>query len=124
MGKEGGLYISAFHFLIITLASFRLTRLIVYDGITEFIRKPFHEIYEEVLEDGSTETYLKIKGTGFRHWMGQLLSCYWCTGIWCTAIIYICYSFFYPLAEPFILILAIAGCAAIIETIVTSLLPD
>ncbi|MEH7380578.1 DUF1360 domain-containing protein [Bacillus sp. JJ1533] len=113
---------SWFDFFIIALASFRLTRLLVYDKITKFIRRPFHEEFEEELPNGTVEYYIQIKGTGLRRWLGELLTCYWCTGIWCSAFVYIVYELNFALSESLVLILAIAGGAAIIETYVAKLL--
>jgi hypothetical protein len=107
---------------LLSFASFRLTRLIVFDQITAFIRRPFHEETEETGPDGTVETYILIKGKGFRHWLGELLSCYWCTGIWCAAFLYLLWCFLPHFAEPVVLILAIAGIGSIIETIVGRIL--
>jgi hypothetical protein len=109
-------------FILLFIASFRLTRLLVYDKITAFIRRPFHREAEEVLPDGSTLSYIEIKGTGLQKWIGELLSCYWCTGIWCSGFLFLIYEYMYELSEPLILILAIAGCAAIIEAIIEKLI--
>jgi hypothetical protein len=100
---------------LLVFASFRLTRLIVYDTITEFIRKPFHETIVETMEDGSTETYIEVKGSGLRYWIGELLSCHWCTGIWTTVFLYGAYELVPSIAMPVIIILAIAGIASIIQ---------
>lgn len=113
---------SVFEFILLGLASFRLTRLLVFDKITEFIRRPFHEVIEEELPDGTIEEYIKLKGNGVRRWIGELLSCYWCTGIWSTVFLYLLNEFYLPLSEPLIFIFAIAGLASIIETCVTRLL--
>ncbi|MDP4162746.1 MAG: DUF1360 domain-containing protein [Bacillota bacterium] len=102
---------------ILIFATFRLTRLIVYDTITEFLRRPFHKTVEEISPDGKTESYIEIKGTGIRYWIGELLSCHWCTGFWCTVIIYSSYLLWPLIAAPVITILAIAGCASIIQTL-------
>jgi hypothetical protein len=104
------------NFLMLIFASFRLTRLIVYDTLTEFLRRPFHNTVEEVLPDGKTESYIEIKGTGIRYWIGELLSCHWCTGFWSTVIVYSSYLLWPRYAIPVITILAIAGCASIIQT--------
>jgi hypothetical protein len=104
------------------LASFRLTRLIVYDRITTFIRNPFHEEIEEVEENGTTTTYIRIKGSGFRYWIGELLSCYWCTGIWCSAFLYVIWLVFPLIAQPLIILLSIAGLAGVIETVISKLI--
>lgn len=100
---------------LLVFASFRLTRLIVYDTITEFLRAPFHDIVEETLEDGTTETYIEIKGDGLRYWIGELLSCHWCTGIWSAAFLYAGYALLPQLSMPLITVLAIAGIASVIQ---------
>lgn len=110
-------------FLLI-LASFRLTRLIVFDTITVFIRRPFLEIREEVLPDGTTTSYLQIKGTGIRRFFGELLSCYWCTGFWCSLFIVNIYQGALFFAKPLIIVFAIAGAASFLETILEKLLEE
>lgn len=109
--------ISSFTFLLLSFASFRLTRLVVYDKITAFLRAPFIEREVVTLEDGSIEEQITIKGKGIRYGIGILLSCYWCVGIWTAAFLYVGLYFFYPIFMPIIIILAVAGIAAIIETI-------
>ncbi|WP_243291399.1 DUF1360 domain-containing protein [Bacillus sp. FJAT-47783] len=116
--QEEGVRLSVFEFLLLAFASFRLTRLLVFDKITEFLRRPFHRTLEETLPDGTVEEYIEIKGTGLRKWIGELLSCHWCTGVWSAIFLYVIYRYQYDLAEPLIIILAIAGLAAIVETIV------
>lgn len=100
---------------IIILASFRLTHLIVYDQITSFIRKPFLSVTVVENASGQIEEHLEIKGTGIRHFIGSLLSCYWCTGLWSSLFVVFIY-FYFPLTFPIFLILAVAGAAAIIES--------
>lgn len=112
---------SVFEFILLVLATFRLTRLLVFDKITNFIRKPFHNIVEETLPDGTIQEFIVIKGQGIRKWMGELLSCYWCTGVWCAIFIYVLYRYFFFIAEPLIIILAISSLSAIIETIVVKM---
>lgn len=114
--------LSPFEFLLLFVASFRLTRLFVYDEITSFIRKPFHDTIEETLPDGTAEMFLVIKGSGIRRWIGELLSCYWCTGVWCSVLLYVGYVIWPAVFEPLVVIFAIAGCAAFIETIVQKLM--
>ncbi|WP_066174634.1 DUF1360 domain-containing protein [Bacillus marinisedimentorum] len=105
-------------FFLLSLAVFRLTRLIVFDAVTEFLRRPFHEIAFEELEDGTTSPYLEIKGAGLRHWIGELLSCYWCTGIWSSVFLVAGYWYWPGAFQFIILILAGAGAAAVVETAV------
>src|SRR5213080_3000003 len=100
---------------IIILASFRLTHLIVFDEIAAFIRKPFISVTIIENSSGELEQNIEIKGTGIRHFIGSLLSCYWCGGLWCSLFVVLIYCFF-PITFPIFLILAVAGAAAIIES--------
>jgi Protein of unknown function (DUF1360) len=109
-------------FLLFAFATFRLTRLIVFDKITAFFRNFFLEEVEMKDEDGKVATYLKPKDGVIRGWIGELISCYWCTGVWCSIFLFCLYWFLPNVAAPVILILAIAGVAAIIEVIVSKLL--
>ncbi|MFX3622839.1 MAG: DUF1360 domain-containing protein [Ectobacillus sp.] len=111
---------SWFMLLLFAFASFRLTRLLVYDKITRFVRAPFIDEIEVQEEDGSVATYTKVKGSGLRYWIGELLSCHWCTGVWAAALLLGCYYWFPRLTEPFVFLFAIAGMAAMIETLVSS----
>ncbi|MFK4463833.1 hypothetical protein ABIA49_003325 [Bacillus safensis] len=117
----GGSLSGALSFVVFALASFRLTRLIVFDTITAPFRRLFHEEQEEVNEQGEVETYIIIKGEGLRSWVGELLSCYWCTGIWCTAALLLIYILFPVISMWLNLLLAIAAAAGIIEAIVSKL---
>ncbi|KEK22235.1 DUF1360 domain-containing protein [Bacillus gaemokensis] len=112
------LFTSWLLFFIFALATFRLTRLIAYDKITAFLRKPFIEELEITEPDGTVSTYTKVKGTGLQKWIGELLSCYWCIGVWISAFLLILYNWIPKVAEPILALLAIAGAAAIIETII------
>lgn len=117
----GGSLSGALSFVVFALASFRLTRLFVFDTITAPFRRLFHEEQEEVNEQGEVETYIIIKGEGLRSWVGELLSCYWCTGIWCTAALLLIYILFPVISMWLNLLLAIAAAAGIIEAIVSKL---
>lgn len=108
--------------ILFSLAAFRLTRLVVFDKITAFIRSPFHEEMDETDENGTTITYIKIKGSGLRAWIGELLSCYWCTGVWCSAFLYLLWLAVPSVAQPVIILLAIAGLAGIFETVISKLI--
>jgi len=87
----------------------------MYDSITAFLRKPFHEIVEETLPDGTVQSFLRVKGNGLRRWIGELLSCYWCTGVWCAAVLYIGNMLYPIIFYPLLVILAIAGGASFME---------
>jgi hypothetical protein len=107
--------ISWIHLFVLILATFRLTHLIVYDKITAFIRRPFIEASGELDENGGPRQTIYIKGSGLKHWIGSLLSCHWCAGIWCSIIVILVYMYL-PAAFPALIILAVAGAAALIES--------
>ena len=113
-------HIDALTFVLLLLANYRLTRLIVFDEITSFIRRPFIKEEEFVTdENGMLISVMEEKKGGFQRFMGKLLSCYWCTGIW-SAVFIVGVHLFVPeiIATPFIWILAIAGAAGILESFV------
>ncbi|MEQ6375522.1 DUF1360 domain-containing protein [Bacillaceae bacterium S4-13-58] len=100
-------------FVILVFASYRLTRLIVFDTITDWLRRPFHEYEEQELSDGEIETVIHIKGTGIRAFIGELLSCYWCTGFWSSVIILLIFLYL-PSLEIILYVLAISGAASML----------
>ncbi|MGE6631018.1 DUF1360 domain-containing protein [Bacillus sp. NPDC077027] len=108
-------------FIVFSLAAFRLTRLIVFDTITAPFRRNFHEEHEETNAQGEIETYIVIKGKGLRAWIGELISCYWCTGVWCTAALIGIYILSPSVSMWLNLLLAIAAAAGIIEAVVSKL---
>src|SRR5690606_25909625 len=110
--------LTVWEFVLIALATFRLTRLIVFDKITEFVRKPFIEEVEEINEHGEIEFYIETKGNGLSKWIGELLSCHWCRGMWVSIFLILFYLYFPFYAQIPILILAVAAVAAIIELII------
>ncbi|KMJ58182.1 sporulation protein [Bacillus sp. LL01] len=113
---------SWFWFLLLGLASFRLTRLIVLDKIAGFLRKPFMEEIEEKNDKGEIEEYIVIKGKGLRRWIGELLSCYWCTGVWVTTGLFFLMTFYPIVGQPVLIIFAAAGLAGILESIVARII--
>ncbi|AUI37086.1 hypothetical protein CWI35_11725 [[Bacillus] caldolyticus] len=100
-------------YIMIILASYRFTHLIVFDKITEFIRNPFMKKEKIQHEDGSTEIK-KVPKSKF----GYLLNCYWCAGVWSAMFLALGYLFIPKIAMPFIFIFSIAGAQAILETFV------
>ncbi|MDV2685090.1 DUF1360 domain-containing protein [Alkalihalophilus lindianensis] len=113
--------LTGFEFLLLSLAVFRFTHLIVFDSITEFMRSPFIEITEEEQEGGEVYYYISSRGTGIRKFVGDVLSCYWCTGIWASIIIFTGFIWLYDFMIFPVYLLAIAGVAAIVETILKAI---
>ncbi|MDQ0255378.1 hypothetical protein J2S74_002760 [Evansella vedderi] len=110
--------IETFHFVLFALAVFRLTHLLIYDTITESIREKFIHYENEKASDGTVETVLVIADKGWRKWIGELLTCHWCLGIWSSAFLLIGYLSFPFTFSIIIFILAAAGVAAILESFV------
>ena len=108
--------------LVLGLAVFRLTRLIVFDKIMEPFRRPFFSEIEEKDELGKVEIYLIPKEKGIRNWIGELLSCYWCTGFWVSVGLTFLYMTHSVVGEMIIFIFAIAAIGSLIEVIVSKIL--
>ncbi len=86
--------------LLMTLATWRMTRLFTYDAITKFIRDWFVDARPETLA-----------GTLY-----TLLTCPWCTGLWFAATAVFFY-FATPYAWPILLILAIAALGSYLQVL-------
>jgi hypothetical protein len=100
-------------YIMLILASYRLTHLIVFDKITEFIRNPFMK-KKKIVHDNGEEEVKKVPKSMF----GYLLNCYWCAGIWSAILIGFSYLLFPSITKVVVFILSIAGAQAILETFV------
>ncbi|WP_144552806.1 DUF1360 domain-containing protein [Bacillus sp. X1(2014)] len=104
--------ISWMTYIMLILASYRLTHLIVFDKITEFIRKPF---VKKIKVETKAGIETKEVPTSM---FGYLLKCYWCAGVWSAILLGGTYLLFPRVTFVVILILSIAGGQSIIETFV------
>ena len=98
--------------LLITLASFRLTRLFVYDVMTKFFREQFYDA--KVTKAGKVTLYKPARGP--RRTLADLMTCPWCFGVWASAMV----TFFYlltPLAYVPVFILAVSAAATFLQNI-------
>ena len=84
-------------FTLITLSTFRLTRLFMYDQITKWFREQFYN-----LRDLGNGYVLEKPISGPRRTIADLFSCQWCLGMWLAAMV----TFFY-LITPWVYYLAI-----------------
>ena len=100
-------------YMMLILASYRLTHLIVFDKITEFIRNPFMKEQQVTKENGDVEIK-KVPKSKF----GYLLNCYWCAGIWSSIFLGTGFLLYPKVTSIIIFILSIAGAQAILETFV------
>lgn len=107
--------ISLFDLSIIMLATFRLTRLFVYDKITRFIRDMFQHAEEEYTQEGVTYFRKVERRSGPLRTAYELLICPWCFSIWAALFVTWGYFFNKDLLWLPILILAISGVATVIQ---------
>lgn len=101
--------ITLFDITLITLASWRVIRLFVYDSITKWLREQFYNVRK--LGKGYV---LEKPATGPRRTLADLFSCPWCFGVWASASV----TFFYlltPYAFYFVLFLAISAVATFLQ---------
>ncbi len=92
-----------FDFFMLVLATFRVTRLLVHDLVSDFIRDFF----------SANDRGLKLS-------MHDLLDCPWCTGAWVALTLGYLY-FLLPAAWPILFILSLAGFGTLL-TILASLM--
>ncbi|EKE29881.1 MAG: hypothetical protein ACD_2C00081G0003 [uncultured bacterium (gcode 4)] len=81
--------ISFLDFSLLVLSTFRVTRLFVYDHITDFIRD-----------------YLSTFNTWLWKSLSELINCPWCTAVWVAMFLVFLYALT-PLSWLFLLILAV-----------------
>jgi hypothetical protein len=96
-------------YVLITLASWRLTRLVIYDAILKFFREQFFDLDKT----GKVAELTKPK-FGPRRTIADLMTCPWCFGVWATALV----TFFY-LITPFaiypVVFLALSAVATFLQ---------
>lgn len=97
---RGGYLISVepFDALLMSLAAFRITRLVVYDKISQWFR--------DIFRASSRSSFVRT--------VHDLLSCPWCIGFWSALVIVVAY-FIFPWAWSVIFFLAVAGAGSIMQ---------
>lgn len=101
--------------ILLSLATFRLTRLFVYDAIMKFFREMF---FDAEMMNGEVVLTKPIRGP--RRTVADLLTCPWCVGMWMAASI----TFFYiltPWAYLPSVVLAIAGIGSMLQVIANAI---
>ena len=96
-------------FVLITLASWRVTRLFVDDAMTKWLREQFYDVKK--VGKGFT---LAKPATGPRRTLAELFSCPWCFGTWAAAMMTFLYLIT-PFAYYFTLFLAISAVASFLH---------
>jgi hypothetical protein len=77
-------------FLILALAVYRLTHFLVFDKLFEPIRSLF------VIRNFHAQMYT-LKGDIIRRFIGKIMICFWCAGIWVSAAVFLTYLAYPPL---------------------------
>lgn len=96
-------------YVLITLATWRVVRLFVYDAITKFFREQFWD-----LKKVGRGYQLEKPKVGPRRTVADLLSCPWCIGVWASATV----TFFYlvtPYAVFPTILLALSSAATFLQ---------
>jgi len=93
-------------YVIMLLASWRLTRLFVYDNITRFVREQFLDVVK-----AGRGYRLETPKAGPRRLLADLFSCPWCMSIWTSAIVVFLYLITEYAVFPFVLL----GLSAIVS---------
>lgn len=119
------LHISVFHFVVLSLATFRITRLIVSDRITQWLRDTCLLISISTDEATGLPCIVRTKRIkGFRRAFGDIIGCQWCTGMWTAFLVLFLYIM--AMAQVFqagwiiLFVFAIAGVASIIQAFIPS----
>lgn len=107
-------YMPLADFLLISLAIFRITRLVVYDKITQFLRDAFMRSRELLGDDGNVYIERAPYAGGPMRTISDLLQCPWCTGMWATVVVVFAYYAF-PFAWYLILVLAVAAVGNVMQ---------
>lgn len=96
-------------YVLITLASWRLSRLMIADTVTKWLREQFWDVKKV----GKSYLLEKPK-TGPRRTLADLFSCPWCFGVWAVAIVAFAYLIT-PYALYPVIILALSGVASSLQ---------
>jgi len=95
-----------FDIAILSLATFRVIRLVTFDKITAFARNWFLDL---------NESGVSVKPTGgFRRTIAELQECLWCTGLWAALLVATLY-FSTDMGRFLVVILALAAIGSLLQ---------
>ncbi len=98
-------------YVLLALATWRVTRLFVYDAITKFFREQFWDI----VKVGKGYELEKPK-FGPRRTLADLLSCPWCFSMWAAAMVIFIYLIT-PYGVYLVLLLALSSVGAFFQIV-------
>ena len=116
-----------FYFIVLSLAAFRMTRLLVADYIMLWLRDLCVNVKEETIPETGLVCVVREKpAKGIRLLLANLLGCPWCVGVWMSFLgiaLYMGVALdIFPLGRVIIYVFAIAGAASLIQTLVSALM--
>jgi hypothetical protein len=101
--KPAGFTVSIFDIFILSLATFRLVRLFIYDNITLWLR----DMFNDVKHIEGKYFYVESENS-FKLTLHKLMNCPWCFGVW-AAFFSAFFYFTFPHLQIIFIVLAIAG---------------
>lgn len=102
--------------LIMILSAYRITHLVVFDKVFEPIRNLFVRRHYLAHEYGGFHVFFELQGGKVRRFIGQIMNCFWCAGVWVSAVVVALYVFGPTWITWVYIALAAAGVIGIIET--------
>ena len=119
--------ITSFQFVVLSLATFRLTRLLATDNVMLWLRDMCVNVNEKTNPETGLLCIVREKPLkGFRLLLANLFECQWCVSVWAAFIVAVFYISVvldvFPLGRVVIYVLALAGAASLIQIIVGSLM--
>ena len=101
---------------ILSMAIFRMTRLLVYDKIMNYVR----DIFLDTEEHTSSETGIVYivrhqPKSGFRRLISELLVCPWCASMWLSLIMVFFHFSFPEISWPLVFVLALGGFSSMLQ---------
>ncbi len=97
--------LSVFDFVVLCLAAYRLTRLLVYDKVLNFIR-------DRIKNSSSDNGWIKSSQ--------YFLTCPWCAGVWMSLFIITAYTYS-DYGKYLAYVLAVSGVASFVHILITLL---
>jgi Protein of unknown function (DUF1360) len=102
-------------FMILSLAIFRIIRLVAYDNITLFIREAFLDVKTvRYAEEGEEFIERVASENSFKRTVSKLLNCPWCIGVWITLLVLYVYVA-YPYLFIVFILLALSSVASLFQ---------
>ena len=86
---------------VLSVATHKLSRIVAKDSVTAPLRAPFTELQGPA---GAGELNERVRGTGFRRALGELITCPFCLAVWVATA----FAFAYVVAPRFTRLAAMA----------------